>query len=234
MRSRSTRVVSAPEVVRWTRSGYCLQQRYWDMAFRKTSFEEGLRRNPHVIAVDAGSSDPGPYYLGAGVSFTDRTAAEARPENHSASRKRPRNSGDHRLSRRSRRKASSWIGRPTLFERLRPKTRSFCVFAMIDSEVDKRVVEVALRRVRITSCGGSPRLTTRDVKEARHIVAQAGIEPIIRALRLGANVVLAGRAYDPSVFRCVPCHARFRCRAFVAFGKDFGMRGDRQHAWQRQ
>src|SRR3990172_4864560 len=37
-----------------------------------SSFANGLARNPHVIAVDAGSTDPGPYYLGAGKSFTSR------------------------------------------------------------------------------------------------------------------------------------------------------------------
>ena len=31
--------------------------------FPAASFEEGLKREPHVIAVDAGSTDPGPYYL---------------------------------------------------------------------------------------------------------------------------------------------------------------------------
>ena len=41
-----------------------------------SSFDEGMRRHPHVIAVDAGSTDPGPYYLGAGISFTDRTAVK--------------------------------------------------------------------------------------------------------------------------------------------------------------
>lgn len=44
--------------------------------FPKESFEEGMKRHPHLIAVDAGSSDPGPYYLGAGVSFTDRDAVK--------------------------------------------------------------------------------------------------------------------------------------------------------------
>ena len=44
--------------------------------FPMKSFEEGMKRNPHVIAVDAGSTDPGPYYLGAGVSFTDRDAVK--------------------------------------------------------------------------------------------------------------------------------------------------------------
>jgi hypothetical protein len=44
--------------------------------FPTASFEAGLAMKPDVIAVDAGSSDPGPYYLGAGVSFTDRTAVK--------------------------------------------------------------------------------------------------------------------------------------------------------------
>ena len=42
--------------------------------FPLSSFEEGMKRKPHLIAVDAGSTDPGPYYLGAGVSFTQRRA----------------------------------------------------------------------------------------------------------------------------------------------------------------
>ena len=42
--------------------------------FPESSFRAGLARKPHLIAVDAGSTDPGPYYLGAGVSFTDRQA----------------------------------------------------------------------------------------------------------------------------------------------------------------
>src|SRR5260370_28538955 len=40
------------------------------------SMEEGLARNPDVLAVDAGSTDPGPYYLGAGVPFTSRRAVK--------------------------------------------------------------------------------------------------------------------------------------------------------------
>ena len=40
------------------------------------SMEEGLARNPDVLAVDAGSTDPGPYYLGAGVPYTSRRAVK--------------------------------------------------------------------------------------------------------------------------------------------------------------
>ncbi|MEG1711184.1 MAG: hypothetical protein RR316_05235, partial [Clostridia bacterium] len=44
--------------------------------FPMGSFEEGMKYNPDVIAADAGSTDPGPYYLGAGYSFTDRSAVK--------------------------------------------------------------------------------------------------------------------------------------------------------------
>ncbi|HQB83516.1 MAG TPA: 3-methylaspartate ammonia-lyase, partial [Candidatus Rifleibacterium sp.] len=40
--------------------------------FPEASFMRGMARKPHLIGVDAGSTDPGPYYLGAGKSFTDR------------------------------------------------------------------------------------------------------------------------------------------------------------------
>src|SRR6266849_8353765 len=40
------------------------------------SMEEGLKRDPDVLAVDAGSTDPGPYYLGAGVPYTSRRAVK--------------------------------------------------------------------------------------------------------------------------------------------------------------
>ena len=37
--------------------------------FPESSFEEGMRRKPDVIAVDAGSTDPGPYYLKVRLSL---------------------------------------------------------------------------------------------------------------------------------------------------------------------
>ena len=40
--------------------------------FPEKSFTNGINRNPDLIAVDGGSTDPGPYYLGRGVSFTNR------------------------------------------------------------------------------------------------------------------------------------------------------------------
>jgi len=44
--------------------------------FPEASFYNGMQKKPHLIAVDAGSTDPGPYYLGAGKSFTARAAVK--------------------------------------------------------------------------------------------------------------------------------------------------------------
>lgn len=40
--------------------------------FPEVLFEEGMKRNPHAIAVDAGSTDPGPYFLGKGRSISNK------------------------------------------------------------------------------------------------------------------------------------------------------------------
>ncbi len=72
--------------------------------FPESLFDKRLSRNPHVIAVDAGSSDPGPCYLGAGVSLTDRTGVKRGVPDYSTGRGYSRHRGYHRVSWRSRRK----------------------------------------------------------------------------------------------------------------------------------
>ncbi|STV77694.1 3-methylaspartate ammonia-lyase glutamate mutase [Klebsiella michiganensis] len=37
--------------------------------FPEESFRKAMEASPDLIAVDAGSSDPGPHYLGAGKPF---------------------------------------------------------------------------------------------------------------------------------------------------------------------
>jgi len=44
--------------------------------FPEESLRRGLAEGPDLIAVDAGCTDPGPYYLGSGKSFTDRTGVK--------------------------------------------------------------------------------------------------------------------------------------------------------------
>ena len=44
--------------------------------FPEESFAAGVALKPDLIACDAGSTDPGPYYLGSGIPFTNATAVK--------------------------------------------------------------------------------------------------------------------------------------------------------------
>ena len=45
--------------------------------FPEESLKAGLARKPHMVGCDGGSSDPGPYYLGAGTPFASPMAMSA-------------------------------------------------------------------------------------------------------------------------------------------------------------
>ena len=42
--------------------------------FPEASLKAGMTREPHLIGVDGGSTDPGPYYLGSGKPVNSRIA----------------------------------------------------------------------------------------------------------------------------------------------------------------
>lgn len=171
--------------------------------FPMASFEEGMKRRPHLIAVDAGSSDPGPYYLGAGVSFTDRGAVKRDLQimlTAAVEHDIPvvvgtagGSGGDAHLD---------WC-----FEIVREIAREnnlhFPV-AKIHAEVPVETVRQALRAGRVSPLGPAPALTEEALAATTRVVGQMGLEPIRKALEDGARVVLAGRAYDPSVFAALP------------------------------
>ena len=162
------------------------------------SFEEGLRRDPHLIAVDAGSSDPGPFYLGAGVSFTDRSAVKRDLElllTAARERKIPLIIGS----------AGGSGGEPHLewnvdiIEEIAKKKLSFKM-AVIHGEISPELVQDKLADGKVKPLPPLEELTCEELEKTERIVGQMGIEPFIRALEMGAEVIVAGRAYDPAVF----------------------------------
>ncbi|WP_246505957.1 acyclic terpene utilization AtuA family protein [Mesorhizobium silamurunense] len=186
--------------------------------FPESSFEAGLARDPDVIAVDAGSSDPGPYYLGAGVSFTDRAAVKR----------------DLRLMLRAARardiplligSAGGCGARPHLdwtldiIREIATEDRLRGRLAAIPADVDKAVLCDALASGRISSLPGVPLATPATVNASTHIVAQMGEEPLLEALAKGANVIVAGRCYDPAVFAAVPIARGFDRALALHMGK---------------
>jgi hypothetical protein len=171
--------------------------------FPKASFDAGLALEPDVIAVDAGSSDPGPYYRGAGVSFTDRAAVKR----------------DLRLMLMAGRargipvlvgSAGGAGARPHLdwtVDIVREIAREEGLtgrLAVIPADINRATLLAGLDDGDLVPLPPGGPATTEDIEASTHVVAQMGEEPLIAALEAGADVVVAGRCYDPAVFAAVP------------------------------
>ena len=170
--------------------------------FPMESFEEGMKRKPHIIAVDAGSTDPGPYYLGAGISFTDRNAVKR----------------DLAIMLPAALKANiplvigsaggcgadshlNW--NVDIIKEIAAEQGLHFKMAVISAEIKHETVKAKLAQGKVHPLHSVPEVDAADVDESVRIVAQMGPEPFIKALDQGAQVVIAGRAYDPAVFACL-------------------------------
>ncbi|WP_333870442.1 acyclic terpene utilization AtuA family protein [Desulforamulus putei] len=167
--------------------------------FPEESFRAGLEREPDLIAVDAGSTDPGPYYLGAGVSFTDRTAVKRDLElmiEAGLERNIPVVIG---TAGGCGAEAHLQWNKEIIIELAREKGWQFSL-GIIHAELSKELVLQALQEKKISPLHPAPQLTEEEITAAARIVAQMGPEPVMSVLEKGARVVLAGRSYDPAVF----------------------------------
>lgn len=186
--------------------------------FPVESFEEGMKRRPHVIAVDAGSTDPGPFYLGAGVSFTDRNAVKRDLEIMITAAVKEGipviigtaggSGGEPHLQ---------WtinIIREIAFDR----GLNFKI-AAVHAEIPKGLVFDRLKKGKVIPLYPAPPLTKEDLYKTVRIVGQMGVEPFIKALDTGAQVIVAGRAYDPSVFAAAAVKKGFDIGVAVHMGK---------------
>ena len=186
--------------------------------FPISSFEAGLARKPHLIAVDAGSTDPGPYYLGAGVSFTDRDAVKRDLElmlKAGVPAGIPivigtagGSGGDSHLA---------WNRQ--IIEEIAKEQNLHFKMAVIHAEIPKDVVEQKLGEGHVHPLPPAKQLTLDDLRQTVSVVAQMGVEPIMKALDEGAQVVLAGRCYDPAVFAAPAVRAGFDKGLAVHLGK---------------
>lgn len=182
------------------------------------SFAEGLRRDPDVIAIDAGSTDPGPYYLGAGVSYTNRNMVKkdlSMMLEAGFQRKVPVLVGT----------AGGAGGRPHLAwlveiarEICRERGYHFQV-AIIEGELDREWLKQQIREGKTRSFETEWDLTEEEVDRAVRVVGQMGPEPFMRALDEGANLILAGRASDPGVMASYPLRLGFDPGITVHMGK---------------
>jgi len=167
--------------------------------FPEESFMAGVAQKPDLIACDAGSTDPGPYYLGSGIPFTTATGVKR----------------DMTLML----KAACQLGVPLvigsaggaganphlerevgILKEIAAENSLKFKLAVISAEFEKEYLIDALHAGKLEKLGPAPEITEEDILASTHIVAQMGVDPIIKALDDGAQVVLCGRCYDPAAF----------------------------------
>jgi hypothetical protein len=76
--------------------------------------------------------------------------------------------------------------------------------AVIHSELSRDTVRRHLHDGRSRPLPPSAPLAEADIDAATHIVAMMGVEPIQEALQAGAQIVVAGRSSDTSIFSAMP------------------------------
>ena len=155
------------------------------------------------LGVDAGSTDPGPYYLGSGKSFTDRGAVKrdlelALPK--ALAQKAPFIIGTAGGAGSARH--VQWL-KEILLEIAMEKNLQFKL-GMVYSDVSKDYVLEKLNAGKIANMSDELPLSQEAIKESTTIVSQIGIAPIIALLEKGADVIVCGRACDTAIY-AAPC-----------------------------
>ena len=171
--------------------------------FLESSLTKAMGLDPHFIACDAGSTDTGPDPLATGRGQFPRSAIKR----------------DLRLMLLAARKAgvpliigSCGTGggelglnlvRDVTLEVAKEEDLHFKL-ALVHSEQDREYLQGKLHDGKITPLKPAPALDEEVINRSIHIVGMMGPEPIAKALEEGADVVLAGRSSDTSLFAALP------------------------------
>ncbi len=175
--------------------------------YAQQSWQQALAENPDVIGVDAGSVDPGPYYLGSGTSFTNHAAVKrdlalALPE--AIRRHIPFIIGTAGGSGAE--PHIKWLS-AIVAEIAREHQLSFR-YAVIYSDVSPDYVLGKMQQGQLEPLGHLE-ADSNKVIQAAHIVAQMSVDPFIKALDEGVDLIIAGRACDTAIYAAAPIRAGF-------------------------
>ncbi|MFE3280842.1 acyclic terpene utilization AtuA family protein [Nocardia sp. NPDC059239] len=150
-----------------------------------------------MIAVDAGSTDPGPYHLGSGVSL--RSDAMIKKE-LATLLDAARNAAIPLIVG-----SAGGAGTNAQVDRVAELIREIARekgyhfrLARIYAEIPKEAVISAIEAGDVRDFEAGFELSPEDVNACSGLVAQMGDEPFCQALDQGADVVIAGRACDDS------------------------------------
>jgi len=177
--------------------------------YDRAALNAGLLEKPDLIAIDGGSTDSGPFYLGTGTSKYSRHATKADWAELMESRAKAKvplligSAGTCGADA-----AVDWMLDLTL--EIAKERGEHLKIATLKSGQDQQRILQALERGTITPLDHAPIITAEVIRETTNIVALAGIEQIQAALNTGADIIIAGRTTDTALIAALPiargCH----------------------------
>ena len=173
------------------------------LGYDPVALERGLEMRPDIIAIDGGSTDSGPSYLGRGVSKYSRASAKIEWRGLIEARARagvPLVIGTAGTCGTG--SAVDWLVGIT-GEILSELGQSAKV-AVLKSDQPRARVKAALAAGRVTPLFPAPEISEETLEDCSNIVALAGAEQIAKALETGADIVIAGRTTDTAIIAALP------------------------------
>jgi hypothetical protein len=171
--------------------------------FDPATITRGLSLGADVIAVDGGSTDSGPFYLGTGQAKTadDAVRRDLRILLAAASQAQiPLVVGSCGTGGTD--SGVRWVA--GIVNEICAEDNLHLKVARIYSEQRAARLVPLLQAGRVRPLAPSGPLDAATLERCTHIVGMMGHEPIEQALRAGADVVLAGRATDTAVSAALP------------------------------
>ena len=155
------------------------------------------------LGVDAGSTDPGPYYLGSGKSFTDRGAVKrdlSLALGKALAHKAPfiigtaggAGSAEH----------VAWV-KEILLEVAKEQSLHFTL-GIVHSDVSTEYALEKYENGKMVNMSDEFPACKEQIAASTRIVSQIGIAPIIALLKQKVDVILCGRACDTAIY-AAPC-----------------------------
>ena len=171
--------------------------------YSEEALEIAFSEKVDYLGVDAGSTDPGPYYLGSGKSFTDRGAVKrdlalALPK--ALAQKAPFIIGTAGGAGSARH--VQWL-KDILLEIAKEQKLQFKL-GTVFSDVSKDYVMEKLNAGKIVNMSDAMPLSAKAIEDSTTIVSQIGIAPIVELLKQNADVIICGRACDTAIY-AAPC-----------------------------
>lgn len=173
------------------------------LGYDAEALARGIAAKPDLVAIDGGSTDSGPSYLGRGVSKYSRSGTKAEWKGLIAARAEagcPLVIGTAGTCGTD--STVEWLYDITI--EILSELGLTARIAVLKSQQPKERVAGALAAGCIAPLPHAPDISADLIGSTTHIVALAGAEQIAEALRTGADIVIAGRTTDTAIIAALP------------------------------